>query len=38
MNPQLNTQRTHRPSHTFATPVVREQPRPVPAGFGSSAW
>ena len=38
MNPQLNTQRTNRPSHTFATPVVREQPRPVPSGFGSAAW
>jgi len=38
MNPQLNTQRTSRPSHIFATPVVREQPRPVPNGFGSSAW
>jgi hypothetical protein len=38
MNPRLNTQRTHRPSHTFTTPVVHEQPRPVPNGFGSSAW
>ena len=38
MNPQLNTQRTNRPSHLFATPVVREQPRPVPNGFGNSAW
>jgi len=38
MNPQPNTQRTNRPSHTFATPVVLEQPRPVPNGFGSSAW
>jgi hypothetical protein len=38
MNPQLNTQLIRRPSHTFATPVVREQPRPVPNGFGSSAW
>jgi hypothetical protein len=38
MNPQLNTTRTSRPSHYFATPVVREQPRPIPSGFGSSAW
>ena len=38
MNPQLNTQRTAPASHLFATPVVREQPRPVPNGFGSSAW
>ena len=38
MNPQLNTQRINRPTHTFAIPVVREQPRPVPNGFGSSAW
>jgi hypothetical protein len=38
MNPQLNTQRTNRPSHVFATPVVREQPRPAPSGYGTSAW
>ena len=38
MNPQLNTQHTARPSHIFATPVVREQPRPVPNGYGDSAW
>jgi hypothetical protein len=39
MNPQLNTQRsTARPSHVFATPVVHEQPRPIPNGFGSTAW
>ena len=38
MNPQLNTHRTNRPAHVFATPVVHEQPRPVPNGFGSTAW
>jgi hypothetical protein len=38
MNPQLNTQRNHRPTHTFATPVVREQPRPAVNGLGSSTW
>ena len=37
MNPQPNT-RSNRPSHHFATPVVREQPRPIPNGFGSIAW
>ena len=37
MNPQLDN-RTNRTSHHFATPVVREQPRPIPNGFGSSAW
>ena len=25
-------------THFYATPVVREQPRPVPNGFGNSAW
>ena len=25
-------------AHTYATPVVREQPRPTPSGFGSSVW
>jgi hypothetical protein len=38
MNPQLNTHRTNRPSHLFATPVVREQPRPAIRGFGGSEW
>ena len=38
MNPQLNTQRINRPSHHFATPVVREQPRPTLTGLGGSAW
>jgi hypothetical protein len=38
MNPHSNTQRTNRPSHHFATPVVREEPRPVPNGVGNSAW
>lgn len=38
MTSSSNSQRSSRPSHIFATPVVREQPRPVPNGFGSSAW
>ena len=38
MNPQLNTQRTTRPTHIFAIPVVREQPRPVPNGYGDPVW
>jgi len=38
MNPQLNTQRSARPLHIFATPVVREQPRPIPNGLGSTSW
>ena len=25
-------------THFYATPVVREQPRPTPSGVGSSAW
>jgi hypothetical protein len=25
-------------THFYATPVVREQPRPTPSGYGSSAW
>ena len=25
-------------AHIYATPVVREQPRPTPSGIGSSAW
>jgi hypothetical protein len=25
-------------THFYATPVVREQPRPTPSGAGSSAW
>ena len=25
-------------SHTFTVPVVRELPRPVAHGFGSTAW
>ena len=25
-------------THFYATPVVREQPRPAPSGYGSSAW
>jgi hypothetical protein len=32
MNPHLDNPRT------FATPVVREQPRPVPTGTGSTTW
>ena len=25
-------------THTYATPVVREQPRPTLTGLGGSAW
>ena len=25
-------------THIYATPVVREQPRPIPHGLGSTAW
>ncbi len=25
-------------THFYATPVVREQPRPVLSGLGSSSW
>ena len=25
-------------THTYATPVVREQPRPTLSGLGGSAW
>ena len=25
-------------AHTYSTPVVRELPRPIPQGFGSTAW
>jgi len=25
-------------SHTFKVPVVREMPRPVPTGLGTTAW
>jgi hypothetical protein len=25
-------------AHHYATPVVREQPRPIPSGLGSSTW
>ena len=24
--------------HTYCVPVVREVPRPTPAGLGSAAW
>jgi hypothetical protein len=38
MNPQPNNRTSARPSHFFATPVVREQPRPAVNGLASSAW
>jgi hypothetical protein len=25
-------------THTYAVPVVRELPRPIPHGLGSTAW
>jgi len=25
-------------AHLFSTPVVRELPRPIPRGLGSTAW
>jgi hypothetical protein len=25
-------------AHPYTVPVVREQPRPIPHGLGSSAW
>ena len=25
-------------AHIYSTPVVRELPRPVPQGLGSTAW
>ncbi len=25
-------------THIYATPVVREQPRPIPSGLDSSSW
>jgi hypothetical protein len=24
--------------HTYTVPVVRERPRPIPAGIGTTAW
>ena len=35
-----DTRSAQRPSgtHTYAVPVVRELPRPVPYGLGSTAW
>jgi hypothetical protein len=25
-------------AHSYTVPVVREQPRPIPHGLGSTAW
>jgi hypothetical protein len=30
--------RSVRQTHTYSTPVVRELPRPIPHGLGSTAW
>ena len=34
----LRTARRLPETHTYSTPVVRELPRPIPHGLGSTAW
>ena len=35
----VDTRSAQRASaHNYTAPVVREQPRPVPLGIGSTAW